>query len=150
MLLEPSPHFRDPHLEAGASQYSRIMKSQFMVSLYILAPLFHVFLSLLGSQNYSETGRIPFLVIQKQDWGIILLFVVGTASYKSYFILESSTGTLSPILRTKWPFSLKFYLSLREEPEKYELTHNYRPASREVIKYLERYHLSHLSKTLNS
>ena len=43
MLLEPSPHFRDPNLKAGASQYRWIIKSQFMVSLYILALLFYVF-----------------------------------------------------------------------------------------------------------
>lgn len=64
------------------------------------------------------------------------MFAVPIVSYKSFYYPVA--GELSPFSRTKLPFPLKFYLSLFiEEPEKYELTVNYRSASREVIRYLE-------------
>lgn len=94
--------FWDPHLEAGASQYSRIMwKASSMVSLYILALLFHVFTvsswvtELFWNRKNSISGN--------PETGLRYYSIVCCrySSYKSYFILESSTGTLSPILRTK-------------------------------------------------
>ena len=108
-----------------------------MVSLYV----FHVILCTLISSWVIELFRNGnYSIYGNSEIGLGCYYIVCSTYSKLEVLLfyYPLAGGLSPFLRTKLPFIIKLHLSLLiEEPEKYELTHNYRSASREVIRYLE-------------